>query len=146
MDRRAGARPLRRRASRCGEIDATQATDLHRPVHVSRVAGADAYVTRYTTEWCGVCQRAEAFLGQSGVPFREWDVEKTEFGAIKFAQLGGSGVPLITVGSEKMTGFAATACWRCGKRRRPSRERQDRAAGCRAIYGAWTRRRASIAS
>lgn len=75
------------------------------PAQVSRVVGADAGVTLYTTEWCGVCQRAKAFLRQNGVPFREWDVEKTEYGATKFAQLGGSGVPLITVGAEKMTGF-----------------------------------------
>jgi glutaredoxin len=75
------------------------------PVQVSRVVGADAGVTLYTTEWCGVCQRAKAFLRHSGVPFREWDVEKTEYGATKYAQLGGTGVPLITVGAEKMTGF-----------------------------------------
>ena len=34
-------------------------------------------------------------------------VEKTDYGAVKFKQLGGSGVPLITVGSEKMMGFDA---------------------------------------
>ena len=72
---------------------------------VSKVVGADSGVTLYTTEWCGVCKRAKAFMKQNGVPFREWDVEKTEYGAIKFRQLGGSGVPLITVGSEKMLGF-----------------------------------------
>lgn len=85
------------------------------PVEVSRVIGADSGVTIYTTEWCGVCQRAKAFLRQNGVPFREWDVEKTEYGSIKFKQLGGSGVPVITVGSEKMMGFDANrfmALWK----------------------------------
>lgn len=77
------------------------------PVEVSRAIGADSGVTIYTTEWCGVCQRAKAFFKQNGVPFREWDVEKTEYGAIKFKQLGGSGVPVITVGAEKMMGFDA---------------------------------------
>lgn len=75
------------------------------PAQVSKAIGADSGVTLYTTEWCGVCKRAKAFMKQNGVPFREWDVEKTEYGAIKFRQLGGSGVPLITVGSEKMMGF-----------------------------------------
>ena len=74
---------------------------------VSQATGADSGVTIYTTQWCGVCKRAKAFFAQNNVPFREWDVEKTEFGAIKFKQLGGSGVPLITVGSEKMAGFDA---------------------------------------
>ena len=77
------------------------------PVQVSRAIGADSGVTLYTTEWCGVCKRAKAFLKQNGVPFREWDVEKTDYGSLKFKQLGGSGVPLITVGSEKMMGFDA---------------------------------------
>jgi glutaredoxin len=85
------------------------------PVEVSRAIGADSGVTIYTTEWCGVCQRAKVFFKQNGVPFREWDVEKTEYGAIKFKQLGGSGVPVITVGSEKMMGFDANrfmALWK----------------------------------
>jgi glutaredoxin len=77
------------------------------PVQISQAIGADGGVTIYTTEWCGVCKRAKAFLKRNGVPFREWDVEKTEYGAIKFRQLGGSGVPLITVGQEKMMGFDA---------------------------------------
>ena len=77
------------------------------PALVGKVAGADSGVTLYTTEWCGVCKRAKAFMQQNGVPFREWDVEKTEYGATKFRQLGGSGVPLITVGSERMMGFDA---------------------------------------
>lgn len=75
------------------------------PAQVSQAIGADSGVTIYTTEWCGVCKRAKTFFKQNGVPFREWDVEKTEYGAVKFKQFGGSGVPLITVGSEKMMGF-----------------------------------------
>ena len=86
------------------------------PVQVSRAIGADSGVTIYTTEWCGVCKRAKAFFAQNGVPFREWDVEKMEFGAIKYKQLGGSGVPLITVGSEKMAGFDASAFMALWKR------------------------------
>ena len=74
---------------------------------VSQAWGADSGVTIYTTQWCGVCKRARAFLTQNAVPFREWDVEKTDYGATKFRQLGGSGVPLITVGAEKMAGFDA---------------------------------------
>ena len=86
------------------------------PVQVSRAIEADSGVTIYTTEWCGVCKRAKAFFAQNGVPFREWDIEKTEFGAIKFQQLGGSGVPLITVGSEKMAGFDGSSFMEMWKR------------------------------
>lgn len=72
---------------------------------VSQASGADSGVTIYTTQWCGVCKRAKAFFAKNAVPFREWDVEKTDYGAIKFKQLGGSGVPLITIGAQKMAGF-----------------------------------------
>lgn len=72
---------------------------------VSQISGADSGVTIYTTAWCGVCKRAKAFFAQHAIPFREWDVEKTDYGATKFQQLGGSGVPLITVGAQKMAGF-----------------------------------------
>jgi glutaredoxin len=78
------------------------------PVQVGQATGADRGVTIYTTEWCGVCKRAKEFFRQNKVPFREWDVEKTDYGAAKFKQLGGRGVPVITVGSEKMTGFDAS--------------------------------------
>lgn len=77
------------------------------PVQLGRTSGADGGVTIYTTEWCGVCKRAKAFFRQNGVPFREWDVEKSDYGEVKFRQLGGRGVPVITVGAEMMTGFDA---------------------------------------
>lgn len=79
------------------------------PVQIGQAIGADSGVTIYTTEWCGVCKRAKAFFKQNGVPFREWDVEKSDYAAAKFRQLGGSGVPVITVGAEKMMGFDANS-------------------------------------
>ena len=94
---------------------------------VSQAVGADSGVTIFTTEWCGVCKRAKAFFAQNGVPFREWDVEKTEFGAIKFQQLGGSGVPLITVGSKKMAGFEASAFMGLWKPQSPSPQEKNSA-------------------
>jgi glutaredoxin len=77
------------------------------PVQVSQATGADSGVTLYTTEWCGVCKRAKAFMKENNVPFSEWDVEKSDYGGAKFRQMGGRGVPLITVGSRKMMGFDA---------------------------------------
>lgn len=90
------------------------------PVQVSQSSGADSGVTMYSTEWCGVCKRAKAFFKQNGVPFREWDVEKSDYGAARFKQLGGSGVPVITVGPDKMMGFDASrfmALWQKSQER-----------------------------
>jgi glutaredoxin len=75
------------------------------PVQVTAAPGAGGGVTLFTTEWCGACRRAKAFLRENRIPFSEWDVEKSDYGAAKFAQLGGRGVPLITVGARKMLGF-----------------------------------------
>ena len=75
------------------------------PARVSQALGADQGVTLYTASWCGVCKRAKGFLRAKNIPFSEWDVEKTEYGATKFRQLGGTGVPLITLGANKMEGF-----------------------------------------
>jgi glutaredoxin len=77
------------------------------PAQVSQSANADRGVTLYTTEWCGVCKRAKVFMKENGVPFSEWDVEKSDYGAAKFKQLGGRGVPLITIGPQVMKGFDA---------------------------------------
>jgi glutaredoxin len=78
------------------------------PVEVSRATGADRGVTLYTTEWCGVCKRAKTYMKENNVPFSEWDVEKSDYGAAKFRQLGGKGVPLITIGPRVMKGFDAS--------------------------------------
>ena len=75
------------------------------PARVSQVPGTENGVTLYTASWCGVCKRAKSFLRAKSIPFSEWDVEKTEYGAAKFRQLGGTGVPLITLGANKMEGF-----------------------------------------
>lgn len=94
---------------------------------VSHASGTDSGVTIYTTQWCGVCKRAKAFFAQNAVPFREWDVEKTDYGATKFRQLGGSGVPLITVGTQKMAGFDADSfmeMWKKGQTKRDMGEKK----------------------
>jgi glutaredoxin len=75
------------------------------PAQVSQTASQGSGVTLYTTSWCGVCKRAKAFLKEKGIPFSEWDVETSDYASTKFRQLGGSGVPLITVGSQVMKGF-----------------------------------------
>jgi glutaredoxin len=90
------------------------------PVQVSKAVDFDQGVTLYTASWCGVCKRAKAFLRERNIPFTEWDVEKTDYGAYKYRELGGQGVPLITLGSKVMTGFDPDAflqLWRASQAR-----------------------------
>jgi glutaredoxin-like YruB-family protein len=64
-------------------------------------------VVLYSTEWCGVCNRAKAHLRQRGVVFTEYDIEKNSLARAEFKRLGGRGVPLISVGEKRMKGFNA---------------------------------------
>lgn len=70
-------------------------------------AKAKDKVRIYTAVWCGYCKRAKAHLTAKGVPYDEMDVETSERGRSEFAQLGGRGVPVILVGSQRMDGFDA---------------------------------------
>jgi len=64
-------------------------------------------VTMYSTTWCGVCKRARQFFQLQKIPFREYDVEKTEKGQRDYKKLNGRGVPIILVGDKRMNGFSA---------------------------------------
>lgn len=74
-------------------------------------ADGGAAVTVYSTAWCGVCKQAKAFLKQRGVAYLERDIEKdpgAEQELQRKAQAQGfrpSGVPVIDVGGDLMTGF-----------------------------------------
>ncbi len=70
-------------------------------------ATAKDKVRIYTAVWCGYCKRAKAHLAAKGVPYDEVDVEASERGRSEFAQLGGRGVPVILVGTQRMDGFDA---------------------------------------
>ena len=59
----------------------------------------------YTAEWCSSCKRAKRYMQEKGIAFVEYDIEKDPHGRNEFRMLGGRGVPLITVGDQKMQGF-----------------------------------------
>ncbi len=62
----------------------------------------------YSTSWCGVCKEAKSYMQANGIKFKEYDIEKDKNAYTKYKKLGGRGVPLITVGSQKMSGFSAS--------------------------------------
>jgi len=78
------------------------------PAIVSKSGAAAAppgEVVIYTTEWCGYCKKAKAFMDSKGVRYREVDVETSQDGRQEFAKLGGRGVPVILVGDQRMDGY-----------------------------------------
>jgi glutaredoxin len=82
---------------------------IHRPQVQSldsSLAGAQK-VTIYTTDWCGICTKAKSHFRRNQIPFREYDVEKSDKGRRDYRKLNGSGVPIILVGKQRMNGFSA---------------------------------------
>jgi glutaredoxin len=69
-------------------------------------AKAKDKVRIYTAVWCGYCKKAKAHLAAKRVPYDEVDVEASEGSRTEFARIGGRGVPVILVGSQRMDGFS----------------------------------------
>jgi len=63
-------------------------------------------VVMYSTSWCGVCKKAKRYFAEKGIPYTEYDVEKSREGKSAFKRLGGKGVPVILVGKRRMNGFS----------------------------------------
>lgn len=63
-------------------------------------------VEMYVTDWCGYCKRAENYLKSKGIPYVAYDIEKDSAARQRHRELGGRGVPLIIIGSNKMSGFS----------------------------------------
>lgn len=70
-------------------------------------AGRGKKVVMYSTTWCGICKRARRYLSLRKIPFQEYDVEKTGKGKRDYARLKGRGVPILTLGDQRMNGFSA---------------------------------------
>jgi glutaredoxin len=60
----------------------------------------------YATSWCPYCAKARAYFAKNGIAYVEHDIEKSAAGNAEYRRLGGRGVPLILVGTEKMSGFS----------------------------------------
>ena len=69
-------------------------------------AGGGGSVVLYGTTWCGFCKRARSYFQAQGIPYTEYDVEKTEKGRRDYKKLNGHGVPIILVGNRRMNGFS----------------------------------------
>jgi glutaredoxin-like YruB-family protein len=60
----------------------------------------------YVTDWCGYCKQALSYMSSKGIPFVAYNIEKDSSAKQRHKELGGRGVPLIIIGSNKMSGFS----------------------------------------
>ncbi len=59
----------------------------------------------YSSDSCGYCHKAKAFLTSLGVSFVERNVDKDKTAQFELMQLKAKGVPLIKVDDEVIFGF-----------------------------------------
>ena len=67
--------------------------------------GTNNKIVMYSATWCGVCKKAKKYFNEKGIPFTEYDIEKSVKGRRDFKRLSGKGVPLILIGNKRMSGF-----------------------------------------
>lgn len=67
---------------------------------------AKAQVVLYATDWCGYCKQTRRFLDSKGIPFKEYDIEKSPEGRKAYEALGGRGIPMIDVNGTIIRGFS----------------------------------------
>jgi glutaredoxin len=60
----------------------------------------------YATDWCPYCRKAREFFARRGITYAELDIEKSPAARAEYDRLGGRGVPLILVGTQRMNGFS----------------------------------------
>jgi glutaredoxin 3 len=72
-----------------------------------RYEGGMKDVTIYTTDSCPYCRRAEAFLHERGVPFKQIDVTGDDAARVKLVELSGGRrtVPQIFIGELAVGGY-----------------------------------------
>ncbi|MFK8029752.1 MAG: glutaredoxin family protein [Gammaproteobacteria bacterium] len=68
-------------------------------------AEAAGPVTLYSTSWCGYCKKVRRTLTKHEIPFQELDIEQNESANQTFQQLGGRGVPVVTIGDRVVHGY-----------------------------------------
>jgi glutaredoxin len=75
-------------------------------IDVDRLFGKTNKIIMYSTSRCGFCKKARDYFHASNIDFEEYDVENSNKGKRDYEKLGGSGVPIILMGNQRMNGFS----------------------------------------
>lgn len=72
---------------------------------IQHEAIVDRDITLYSTSWCPYCVKARQYLLRAGIPFKEYDIEKSARAYQQYQQISGSGVPVLQIGRQTVQGF-----------------------------------------
>ncbi len=62
-------------------------------------------VVMYGASWCGYCAKARKLFKSQGVPFYEFDIEKSQEGREQYDALKGKGIPLMVINGKVIRGY-----------------------------------------
>jgi glutaredoxin-like YruB-family protein len=97
------APPIQQVAPPLNDKNAAKLPSQPAPAKKERFSGT---VEMYVTDWCGYCKQAQIYMKSKGIPYVAYDIEKDSAAKQRHKELGGRGVPLIIIGSNKMSGFS----------------------------------------
>ncbi|WP_221046882.1 glutaredoxin family protein [Methylogaea oryzae] len=106
-DRAAGAVGAERMHAQDGAAagpPAIPAAQSAKPANPAEAVRQD--VTLYTRPDCPYCKLAKADLRRRGVPYAERDIERSPRARKEFEAIGGRGVPILLVGSQRLDGYS----------------------------------------
>jgi len=73
-------------------------------------------VIMFSATYCPNCLNAKKFLSAQGIPFMEFDIEKSAAARSYFDKLGGRGTPFLLVNNHPIQGFNQAEFWRYYKK------------------------------
>lgn len=95
-----------RRNATAGKPGANNTIRLDRAAPAAGARKAAGPVVIFTTSRCPWCTTAKEYFARKGVSYEEKNIDRSSSARAEFERLGGRGVPLILVGSERMEGFS----------------------------------------
>lgn len=91
---------------RTNDVSAPRATLTQASPEVQRALRL-VEVELYETSWCQYCRKTRAYLQQSGINFRAYDIEADETAKLRRQRLApGTGVPLTVIDGQAIQGFS----------------------------------------
>lgn len=63
-------------------------------------------VELYVTSWCGYCKKALEYVKSNNINYVAYDIEKDSVAHKRYRELGGHGIPLIVIGTHRMSGYS----------------------------------------
>jgi glutaredoxin len=80
---------------------------LLNPIETDAISENDVVI--YTTSWCAYCRKARVFFRHAGIPYTEYDIEKSSRAYAEYQQISGRGVPVIRIGKNIIQGYDPVA-------------------------------------